>query len=155
MTKANSKKHELKKVAEESSLSEIPPEVAKVLHEIPEDKRKTIMRFISFSISQHSGPLPDGETIKVYNEQIPNGGDRIMTTVEKQLEHRVKLETYGIRRTFNQSGTGQWMAFLIAIFFGFVAWDLGKDGKEWLAGVVAGVDIVGLVTVFILGRSKS
>jgi len=55
----------------------------------------------------YSGPLPDGESIKIYDEVIPNGGDRLMSTVEKQLDHRIEIEKIGVKRSFNQSSTGQ------------------------------------------------
>lgn len=57
------------------------PEVAHVLKEIDEPKRKVLMQ--ALVTRQYSGPLPDGDTIKVYAEVIPEGGDRLMTTVEE------------------------------------------------------------------------
>ncbi|HWY12273.1 MAG TPA: DUF2335 domain-containing protein [Bacteroidia bacterium] len=99
-----------------------------------------------------SGPLPDGEDIKIYAEVIPNGGDRLMSTVEKQLEHRFKIEDKGVTRSFNQSSTGQWMAFAIAVIFGIIAWDLAKSGQQDTAKIIGAFDIVGLVAVFITGR---
>jgi hypothetical protein len=62
---------------------------------------------------------------------------------------KFKLTHY---RTFNQSSTGQWMAFGLAIFFGIVAWDLARNGHEAIAGIIAGIDLTGLVAVFITGR---
>jgi uncharacterized membrane protein len=148
------KKHPEKPQSNQDTLPELPQEVVTILKEMPEPKRKVIMRAFSLSISQHQGPLPDGETIKIYNEQIPNGGDRIMTSFESQLEHRFDLEKTGVRRSFNQSSTGQWMAFGIAIFFGLISWDLAKSGHDTISGILGGIDIIGLVTVFIIGRSK-
>ena len=51
-----------------------------------------------------------------------------MSTVEKQLDHRIEIEKTGVKRSFNQSSTGQWMGFVIAIVFGFISWDLAKSG---------------------------
>jgi uncharacterized membrane protein len=147
-------KKDFKPVNGENMPTEIPVEVATLLKGIPEDKQKLLIRALTVSISQHTGPLPNGETLTIYNQQIPNGGDRIMTTVERQLEHRITLESTGVRRSFNQSSTGQWMAFGIAIFFGLVAWDLAKSDKEVVAGIIGGIDIIGLVTVFIVGNYK-
>lgn len=78
----------------------ITPEVAEVIKELPEDQRKTVVRALMVS-KHHSGPLPDGETIKIYSEIIPNGGDRLMATVEKQLEHRIEIEKEGVKKTMN------------------------------------------------------
>lgn len=128
----------------------ISAEVAEVIKDLPEDKRRTVIH--ALTAHHHSGPLPDGETIKIYSEVIPNGGDRLMKTVEKQLEHRVEIEKKGLNRTFNQSSTGQWMGFGIALVFGVIAWDLAKSGHDVVAGVLGAIDLVALVTVFITGR---
>ena len=98
----------------------ITPEVAKVIKSLSPEEQQVLVR--ALSITQHrSGPLPAGEDIKIYAEVIPEGGDRLMKTVEKQLGHRFDIEHIGVRRTFNQSSTGQWMAFVIAIVFGLIA----------------------------------
>ena len=142
------------KIKSKESSSEISPEVATVIKNLPEDKQKIIIQAL-ITKQHHSGPLPDGETIKVYSEVIPNGGDRLMKTVEVQLEHRIEIEKEGVKRTFNQSSTGQWMGFGIAIMFGLAAWDLAKSGHDVTATIIGVVDLVALVTVFITGKSKS
>lgn len=129
----------------------ISPEVAEVIKDLPDDQRKTVIKALMFK-KHHSGPLPDGETIQIYNEVIPNGGDRLMNTVEKQLNHRIDIEKIGMARTFNQSSTGQWMGFAIAIVFGLIAWDLGKAGKEIVASILGAIDLVALVAIFITGQ---
>lgn len=132
------------------STPDLEPQVAEVLNDLPSQKRETILR--ALSIRQHLGPLPDGDTIKIYGEVIPDGGNRLMANVEKQLAHRIDIEKKGINRTYNQSSTGQWMAFAIAIFFGLIAWDLGRNGQVVIASILGSVDLVALVAVFITGR---
>ncbi|MEQ1733109.1 MAG: DUF2335 domain-containing protein [Bacteroidia bacterium] len=130
---------------------ELPQELITVIKDLSPEKRKVIAQV--FAIKQHhSGPLPDSDTIKIYSEVIPNGGDRLMTTVEKQLEHRIFIENKGVQRTFNQSSTGQWMAFIIALVFGLIAWDLAKNGHDRSAQILGGADLVALVVVFITGH---
>jgi uncharacterized membrane protein len=135
---------------------EISPEIAMVIKDLPEDKRNAVLKAITITKQRHySGPLPDGENIKIYDDIIPNGGDRLMKTVEKQLDHRITLENISLKRSFNQSSTGQWMGFVIAVLFGLIAWDLAKNGHELTAQILGAVDLVALVTVFITGRSTS
>ncbi len=100
----------------------------------------------------YSGSLPDGESIRIYDDVIPNGGDRLMSTVEKQLDHRIEIENTGVNRTFNQSSTGQWMGFVIALVFGLIAWDLANSGFTVVASILGTVDIVALVAIFITGK---
>ena len=144
------KKHQV--VSKEAEKSEdIPVEVAEIIKDLPKEKGQTLIRALSVKRS-YSGPLPDGESIKIYDEVIPNGGDRLMLTVEKQLDHRIEIEKTGVQRTFNQSSTGQWMGFAIAIVFGFIAWDLAKSGFTIAASILGTVDLVALVAIFITGK---
>ena len=136
---------------QEQKEEEIPVEVAEVIKDLPKEKQKTVIKALAVR-SQYSGPLPDGESIRIYDEVIPNGGDRLMSTVEKQLDHRIDIEKTGVKRSFNQSSTGQWMGFAIAIIFGFIAWDLAKAGFTVAASILGTVDLVALVTVFITGK---
>jgi uncharacterized membrane protein len=132
---------------------EIPVEVAHILNDLPGEKKKQILQFLAIS-KNHTGPLPDGDTIRVYNEVIPNGGDRLMSSVEKQLDHRIKLETIGVHRTFNQSSTGQWLGFFIALVFGVIAWDLIRHDHVVGGSILGTLDLVALVTIFVTSRSK-
>ncbi|MEP2689170.1 DUF2335 domain-containing protein [Maribacter dokdonensis] len=145
----NQKKEVVAKKEDDSE--EIPVEVAKVIKDLPIEKQQTVIKALSIK-KHYSGPLPDGESIKIYNEVIPDGGNRLMSTVEKQLEHRINVENIGVRRTFNQSSTGQWMGFIIAIVFGFISWDLAKSGFTVAASILGTVDLVALVAIFITGK---
>jgi uncharacterized membrane protein len=127
----------------------IPDNLAQVIKDLPKEKQEIIIQELSV---RHSGPLPDGESIRVYNEVIPDGGNRLMNTVEKQLAHRINIENIGIKRSFNQSSTGQWMGFIIAILFGLISWDLAKNGHTVVASILGTVDLVALVAIFITGR---
>jgi uncharacterized membrane protein len=130
---------------------EIDSNVAKVIQDLPPDKKEVILHALAVRQS-YSGPLPDGETIRVYGEVIPDGGNRLMNNVETQLAHRIRLEDKGLNRSFNQSSTGQWMAFGIAVLFGLIAWDLARNGSEMAAIILGSVDLVALVAVFITGK---
>ena len=132
-------------------LSKIPVEVATVIKTLPTEQKNIMLK--AFVQRTHFGPLPDGESIKIYGEVIPNGGDRLMKNVEKQLDHRIAIENKGVKRSLNQNSTGQWMAFIIAIIFGIIGWDLIRSGHEMSGMFFGGVDILGLVTVFITGKA--
>ena len=84
-----------KKLVEKEEVLEdddvISAEVAEVISELPEEKRKTMLHALMVK-KTYSGPLPDGETIQIYSEVIPDGGNRLMGTVEKQLNHRIESE---------------------------------------------------------------
>lgn len=130
----------------------IPQQLEKVIADLPKEKQTIVLE--ALIAKQHSGPLPDGETLRIYNEVIPNGGDRLMKTVENQVEHRMTLEKDAERRTLNQSGVGQVMGFVIAILFGLISWNLAMNGHDWVAGVLGTIDLGALVAVFIKGRKQ-
>ncbi len=141
-------------LSKDDNSKEMTPEVAKVIKGLPPKEQKEIIRALSIR-KQYSGPLPDGDTIRIYSEVIPNGGDRLMTNVETQLEHRITIEKEGVKRSFNQSSTGQWFGFIIALVFGIIAWDLARSGNQITATILGTVDIVALVTVFITGKRSN
>jgi len=50
---------------------DFPVEVAEVIKELPKDKQQTLIK--AFAVRKHySGPLPDGDTIQIYDAVIPN-----------------------------------------------------------------------------------
>jgi len=129
-------------------------EIIQEISALPDEERETILEAFSIKEHHHSGPLPDAESIQIYNEVIPNGGERLMQTVEKQSQHRIELEKVGLKRSFNQSSTGQYMGFVISIVFGLIAYDLAKDGAQLVPAILGGLDLVALVTVFITGNKN-
>jgi uncharacterized membrane protein len=111
-----------------------------------------IMRAVVRFTRVHRGPLPDGETITIYNREIPNGGDRLMKQVENQAAHRQKLEEFMVRDQASARQQGQWISCVLCLFFGWISYSLGMNGHDVLAGMVATTTIIGVITVFVLGR---
>lgn len=90
----------------------------KLFKGIPFDKKQQILTRFAVKIlriKQHSGPLPDSETLSEYNSIVPGSADRIITVFEKQADHRMGLEKKVIGRQTFQSGVGQIFAFLIGM----------------------------------------
>ncbi len=129
----------------------ISPEVAKIINDAPPAQKNLIL---SLLVKSHSGPLPDVETLRGYNEIIPNSAERLLKHMEIQREHRIELEKKALRSSLTQSNTGQYMAFFIALIFGAGAYDLIKSGHDIAGTILGSVDLVGLVSVFILGKRK-
>jgi hypothetical protein len=112
------------------------------------------------------GVMTDPRSIAEYENAIPGAGAKILESFFEQtrieLAHRHKIESEEsalgaefMRKTMRQGDRGQWMAFLIALAgFVVVGW-LAHLDKPWLAGVVAVLDIGGLVSVFIYGKKKT
>lgn len=114
-------------------------------------KRKQVVQAF-ITMTRFSGPIPDPETLRAYNEIIPNGAERIFVEFEKQGNHRRALERKAVGGQVNQSYIGQAMAFIIALAFMGAAIYLTKEGFEFAGAVIGVADLAGLVTVFIKGK---
>lgn len=134
---------------------EIPQGLRQVMKDLPEEKQVILRReILTLRRSSHSGPLPSFETLDGYEQTLPGAADRVFKMAENQQEHRIGMEKMVVRRQLNQSGTGQWMAFILAVLFLASGVYLGLEGHDWLAGGIVGSTLIGLVTVFIRGKSS-
>jgi uncharacterized membrane protein len=106
------------------------------------------------TFERYSGPIPQASEIRQYEEVLPGLADRIVTMAEKQAKHRRRMETMDVFFEHLHVTAGQASALIVALFFGWIAWDLGQDGHEVLAAFIGGVDLVALVSVFIYGKRK-
>lgn len=148
-------KSELRQALEETD----PGFIKRLNREERERLAKALFRIeSSYSVSiqhetHHSGPLPAPETLSQYNDIIPNGAERIMMMAESQSEHRKSLEKTVIASQTKQSERGQLIAGILALILigaGIAAFSTGHDG---VAGTIFGVTVIGLVTVFVIGKS--
>jgi uncharacterized membrane protein len=136
----------------EKQLTEIDPNI---FQGIPKQKKQQIIKSLVVTLHKtHIGPLPDPETLTQYSAIIPNGAERIMQMAEKQLDHRMKMETKVVGGQMLQSNIGQILAFLIGIAALSASTYCIVTGHE-LSGSIIGIGgLTGLVTAFIKGRSS-
>jgi uncharacterized membrane protein len=112
----------------------------------------TTMIEIKHKEEHHSGPLPHPKILKKYDKIIPNGAERIVKVFEKQSDHRISLEKRVVWSQTFQSVMGQIMGFIIAIVFLIAGFYLVINGHEAAGITIFGLDIVGLVAVFVVGK---
>lgn len=149
----------LKKTQIGSAITEIDPEFINKLNRAERERLGKVLVTVeqkqTHSVStHHSGPIPSPETIMEYDNIIPNGAERIMLMAEKQSIHRQNMESDMIKSKNKQSERGQVFAFILSIILigaGVASFMTGHDG---VSGTIFGVTIVGLVTVFILGKTS-
>jgi uncharacterized membrane protein len=156
----NKKKIQKKAVRKQPSSEAIPEEIRDFLNKLPEAKRFEIMQAYAAKLSIieksiiFSGPLPPAAILKEYNEIIPNGAERIMKMAEKQSDHRIDIEKHAIKEQFKQSGIGQKFGFIISILGLVLASLLAYFGHDIIAGIFGTTTILGLVTVFVIGKKR-
>ncbi len=129
----------------------LPKELEPIIKKLEPKDQNIILK--SFSISQsHSGPLPPPEQLEKYNQIIPNGAERIMIMAENQSSHRLGIEDKVIDGQVTQSGKGQIFGFIIALISILLSFTLAMFEHYLVAGIIGGSTVVGLVTVFVIGK---
>ena len=109
---------------------------------------------IEYQEEHYSGPLPPPTTLAGYESIVPGSAERILKSSEIQSEHRQYLEKKVIESQVGQSKSGQILGFIIAILFLLAGGYLILKGHDIAGTVLSSLDIVGLVSVFVIGRSK-
>lgn len=101
-----------------------------------------------------SGPLPPPNLLKQYNDVVPNGAERLMKMAETQQAHRQDLEKTVIKGNVQSESRGQYMGLFISIAVIAAGTYLAAIGKQITGGILVGVDVVALASVFVLGKQR-
>jgi uncharacterized membrane protein len=155
----NNKNGDTKNI-EERFLSKLEPIIEDT--QLPKEEKKEKVREVVKSFSRiliqkqviYKAPYPPPDLLKHYNSALPDGAERIMSMVEKQSNHRIALESKIIPKQSSESGRGQIFGFILAILCLISAFILAMNGHDWVAGIIGGTTIIGLITVFVLGKEE-
>ncbi len=100
------------------------------------------------------GPLPHPADLAAYASISPDLVNRIVVMAEAEGDHRRSLERRLVTAAIWRGYIGQ--VFGLAVGLGGLATAafLGYHNHPAVAAIVAGIDIVGLVGVFVLGRRQ-
>jgi len=102
--------------------------------------------------TMHSGPLPSPKTLKEYDSVLHGGAERIFAMAENEQLARHKYNQDALDGEINLDRRGQWMGFSIAIIILVIAAVFAWKGSTTFAGTLVAIDLIGLVSVFVLGR---
>lgn len=105
--------------------------------------------------TMHFGPLPSPEMLKEYDAVLPGGAERIFAMAEKEQSARLKYNHGALSGEINLDRRGQWMGFSIAIIILAMAAVFAWKGNTTFAGTLVAIDLIGLVSVFVLGRRSN
>lgn len=153
--KENSKDSGHKDIPKTDGLKNVlPAGLQHLLEGIPEDKKEEIEgAFFGILMARsYRGPLPPPEMLAKYNEALPNGAERVIAMAEKQSSHRMELEKNTITEELRQSRRGQAFGFILGLIGLFIAGILAYWGHDWFAGVLGTTTIIGLVSIFVIGK---
>lgn len=116
---------------------------------------------VSISRSVWSGPLPNPQTLAGYGSIDPSFPDRIIALTENEAGRRYELEREHLRlvgadaaQSRVERGRGQWMGFLSCLVLVVIGSIAAFTDRETVASVIFGSTILGVVTVFVLGKTR-
>ncbi|UXE39494.1 DUF2335 domain-containing protein [Raoultella ornithinolytica] len=143
---------------EDRSSEELAEEIEGELVENPAVLERLLERpQIKMLISQSSfrGPIPPPAMLREYNEIVKDGAEQIMTRSEKEQAHRHGLQNKTVTGNIDKDKRGQWMAFIITVLILVIATIFAWKGNTVFAGTLITIDLIGLASVFIMGRTSS
>lgn len=154
-TEENKKNNEtiIQRLVEDIEASD--PDILKTVENKEQVVQAVLTQALSFQIEReehHEGSLPAPRTLREYNEIIPNGAERIMKAFENQSSHRISLEKKLVGRQTFQSLLGQLFGFFIALIILGLGVYLIEKGHAVAGITLFGIDMVGLVAIFVVGR---
>ena len=100
----------------------------------------------------HSGPIPSPAILKEYDNIIPGSAERILQMAEKDAQHQRDISLKALNAERLEHLRGQYLGFGIggaALLTSIVAMIFGHPST---ASIIGGTTVVGLVTVFVIGR---
>ena len=105
-----------------------------------------------FQQSTFSGPMPPPAVLEGYNRLIPGAAERILVMAEEDAKHQREIELAALRAANNEVARGQIFGFVIGLAALGASMLALYMGAPAVAGVIGGTTVVGLVSVFIVGR---
>lgn len=100
-----------------------------------------------------TGPLPPPDALQSYNDALPNGAERIVALVERQSEHRMKLEEKVIDADITRSKWGLFAGVVIALAGLAATFFIADRGEPWAAAIIGAADLATLAGVFVYGTA--
>lgn len=108
------------------------------------------------------GPIPAPDDLMRYEQITPGLADRIMSMAENEAEHRQQQERELLsvngklaNRQQNEVVIGQIFGLVIGLsVVGTSAW-LAVNGYQLTGGLVGSAGVIGLVSVFVIGRKTN
>lgn len=133
---------------------EISPQISRELEKLVPERQIREKVIATFTQRFWGGPLPTPEALKEYNAVIPGCAERIVKMAENQSAHRIGLENKVIDSQLSESKRGQYIGLVVALVcIGAAIW-LALAGHDPVAGILAGGTVIGLVTVFVVGKKE-
>lgn len=109
---------------------------------------------LMMQVSTHrSGPLPDAEELARYEKITPGFAKEILEMAKSSQAYRQRQGEKSLSGAIWKDRLGQIFAIICVFVFAYIALEMIKAGAFGYAALLLGAELVGLVGVFVLGRS--
>lgn len=105
---------------------------------------------ITFEATSYKGPMPPPGMLQAYDQIRPGISDKIIEWTDKQVNHRIALESSAIERNEDRMDTGQKIAGSAAIAGIIAACILGVFGDPSAAIAVVAIGVGGPTVGFLV-----
>lgn len=122
-----------------------------VLKRLPSEQRDAIIEVVEQQLS-HSGPLPPPAQLREYETVLPGLAERIVRLTEREQEHRHEIVDLAVRRSARLRDRGQALGMLAMVLVLAFCLVLIHAGQPATAGAVAIALVIGVVSIFVIGR---
>lgn len=99
-----------------------------------------------------SGPMPPPAILAEYEKIVPGAAERILIMAESSMKHQHEYDHAILKVSKQQLARGQIFGFLIGLSAIGASVYSATIGYPWLAAILGGTTVVGLVTAFVVGR---
>ena len=98
------------------------------------------------------GPMPPPAILEGYERLVPGAAERILAMAESDTKHQHAIEFAALNAAEGEVKRGQIFAFVIGLAALLASMFALYMGSPAVAGIIGGTTVVGLVSVFIVGR---
>ncbi|MCG0942902.1 hypothetical protein IMAU40003_00142 [Lactiplantibacillus plantarum] len=144
-----SKNEDLRRQNTLSSQNEVD-NILDSVKKMPEHQQQQMMA----KLEMHSGPIPDPETLKKYDELYHGAAKKIIDNGVDESVHRRDLENSMFKAAKNDRQRRDWMAFFLSILGILVGGFLIYMDHYIVGTIFSGVSLIGLVGMY-LGTDNS
>ncbi len=109
---------------------------------------------LTFSEMRYSGPIPPASELQAYADINPELVDRIVTMAEKEQASRHEILKRAQDSGIVERRIGQFLGFLIGITCISGGVYAVTSGHDFAGAAIGAGGVVGLVSVFVLGRRE-
>ena len=96
--------------------------------------------------------MPPPSILEGYERLLPGAAERILAMAESDTKHQHEIEFAALRAADGEVKRGQIFAFVIGLMALGASMLALAMGSPAVAGIIGGTTVVGLVSVFIVGR---